>query len=289
MSKKLHPKVSIVIPVHNKREYTIECLEFLKKLTYPNYEIIVVDNGSTDGTLKILREGFPYIDVIENKRNLGYGEGCNVGIRFALNNNAKYVFLLSNDTKVVHENLLDELVRAAEFNPKIGIIGPKVCDYDDPTNAQFSGAKRDSAGIQDLSGCAFLVKSNVFRNIGIIDSVYFAFFEDRDFFIRAKKFGYQLRFVPTVKILHKKSATAGRLSYLSLYYHNRNRFLFAKRYLSLSEFFYMMFFTYFTVNHGWMFKELLINKKLKELIGYVKGIWDGLKIALNPPDLPQPP
>ena len=123
-----YSKVTIILLNWNGKEDTIECLESLKHITYPNYEILLVDNGSTDGSVECFRERYPGMEIIENGENLGFAEGNNVGIRRAMDEGADYVLLLNNDT-VVDPEFLGELVKVGESDPKIGIVGPKICYY----------------------------------------------------------------------------------------------------------------------------------------------------------------
>ena len=133
-----YPKVSIIILNWNGLEDTIECLESLKKITHPNYEVIVVDNGSEGNDAQMLQERFgDYIHIIRNDKNYGFAGGANIGMRYVLNNSAAdYVLLLNNDT-VVDPEFLTELVKVAEADPAIGITGGKIYYYDNPGQLQF--------------------------------------------------------------------------------------------------------------------------------------------------------
>ena len=104
------PKVAIVVLNWNGKRDTVECLASLNEIDYSNYEILLVDNGSTDGSQKYFRAQYPEIELIENEMNLGFAEGNNVGIRHAMNGRADYVLLLNNDT-FVHPKFLSELAR----------------------------------------------------------------------------------------------------------------------------------------------------------------------------------
>ncbi|MGP8012425.1 MAG: glycosyltransferase family 2 protein, partial [Halobacteriota archaeon] len=119
------PKVAIVVLNWNGKRDTVECLASLNEIDYSNYEILLVDNGSTDGSQKYFRAQYPEIELIENEMNLGFAEGNNVGIRHAMNGRADYVLLLNNDT-FVHPKFLSELVRVAEGGSRIGFVGPKI-------------------------------------------------------------------------------------------------------------------------------------------------------------------
>ncbi|NQT22324.1 MAG: glycosyltransferase family 2 protein, partial [Candidatus Omnitrophica bacterium] len=116
------PRTSIVILNWNQKDDTAKCLKSLEKLLYKNYGIIVVDNGSKDGSPDFLKNNFSNITLIKNEENLGFAEGSNIGIRHALSVGTDYVLLLNNDL-VVQEDFLGILVEAAEKDSKIGILG----------------------------------------------------------------------------------------------------------------------------------------------------------------------
>ena len=141
ISDKDQPWVSIIILNWNGLEDTIECLESLRGITYPNYEIIVVDNGSEGNDVKILQARFGgYIHIIKNDNNYGFAKGNNIGMRYALQREAEYILLLNNDTTVAPD-FLSELVNVAESDPKSGLLGPKVYFYYEPDVIWFAGGR----------------------------------------------------------------------------------------------------------------------------------------------------
>jgi len=134
-----YPHVSIIILNWNGKEDTIKCLQSLRKTRYSNYEIVVVDNGSTGDDVKVLGEIFgDYIHIIKNDRNYEFAEGNNIGMRYALKKDTDYILLLNNDT-VVDPEFLTELVTMAESDPRFGILGSKIYFYDNPNKIWFAG------------------------------------------------------------------------------------------------------------------------------------------------------
>lgn len=248
------PKVTIVTLNWNGKKDTIECLESLKQVTYPNYEILLVDNGSTDGSAEFFREHCPEISIIENEKNLGFTGGCNIGIKKAISDSTDYILLLNNDV-AVEPDFLDELISAARKNGNVGILGTKINYYDAPDYiwaaggfinywiclVAYHGMNKPDTGeysyekdVDFVSGCAMLIRADVFQKIGLLDERYFAYFEDVDICLMAKKNRYGVRYVPSAKIYHKVSrSSGGALSPFSLYYNTRNKLLF------LSKHFYM--------------------------------------------------
>ena len=124
-------KVAIIVLNWNGHKDTIECVESLKKTDYPDYEILIVDNGSSDGSEAILRKKFPELKLIQTGKNLGFAGGANAGIRQALASSADYVLLLNNDT-TVDPAFIAELVKAASLNPRAGILCSKVYFHSNP-------------------------------------------------------------------------------------------------------------------------------------------------------------
>ena len=255
------PKVSIIIINWNGLKDTIECLKSLKKITYPNYEVIVIDNGSQVNEAEILKETYgDYIHVIRNDRNYGFAGGNNIGIKRALNGRADYVLLLNNDT-VVHEDFLSELVKVCENDRTIGIVGPKVYVYDKPNVISSAGARIDVyrgefppigenendygqydkvRNVDYVSGCALMVKKEVVARAGFLDSTYFIYTEEVDYAVRVRKVGYKIVFVPKAKIWHKIGRSSDDLQ--KLYYKLRNKLFFARKNARKRELFIFMWY-----------------------------------------------
>ncbi len=243
----------------------MDCLNSLRKINYDNYKIVVVDNGSVDGSVFEIRKRFPEVEIIENKTNLGFAGGNNIGIKCAINNRADYVLLINNDT-IVEENFLGELVNIGESDREIGILGSKICYYDEPKIIWSAGGKVNCLknkgvhiGLNEidkgqydktkeadyLTGCCLLIKREVIEKIGVLAEDYFLYYEDTDFSLRTKKSGYKCFYVPESKIYHKvsRSTRPGSSSYI--YYHTRNGLVLAKRNGSLMNkiilYFYCLF------------------------------------------------
>ncbi len=243
------PKVSIVILNWNGKKDTIPCIESLYRITYSNHDIIIADNGSTDGSCEEIHEKFLDITLIKNKENLGFTGGNNIGINYALKHGADYVLLLNNDT-LVEPNFLSELVNVAELK-KAGIVGPRIYYYSLPYILWSAGGsfipligKARTRGINQvdspkynvlkkvfwLTGCAILVKKEVFEKIGVLEELYFSNYEDLDFCYKARKAGYSIWYVPSSVIYHKVAQDWGGLDNpLYIYYQIRNNLLFIKR------------------------------------------------------------
>ncbi len=240
-----YPLVYISVLNWNGLHDTIECLDSLNKLDYPNCKLVVVDNGSTDGSTDIISKNYPKVHLIQNKENLGFAKGNNVGIRHALENNADYVWLLNNDTVVEQDTLLN-MVTEAEKDPLTGIIGSKIYYFNSTKKILFAGAminwsraisnhiglNETDVGQYDyvkeidrVSGCSMLVKREVCNSVGLLDENFFLYVEEVDWCVRARKVGFKCLFVPSSVVYHKASASIpliGTWSKVFNYYNTRN-------------------------------------------------------------------
>lgn len=261
----MQKKVYIIVLNWNGKNDTIGCLNSLKEINYNNYKIAVIDNGSVDDSVFEIKKQFPEVEIIENKINLGFAGGNNIGIKYAMKNQADYILLINNDT-ITDSNFLIKLVEVGESDKGIGILGPKILFWSEPSRIWFAGGKvnwlknkgthigldeidkgqRDKKGEVDyLTGCCLLIKRKVIEKIGILAGDYFLYYEDTDFSLRTKNSGYKCFYVPESKIYHKisKSTKPGSSSYV--YYHTRNGLVLAKRNGSLMNkiilYFYCLF------------------------------------------------
>lgn len=242
------PLVFIVILNWNNAADTIECLQSLSVCDYQSYFPIVVDNGSTNGSVEKIRERFPAIKLIELDTNLGYANGNNVGIQYAMDSGAEYILVLNNDT-LIEPTMLRKLVQVAESNPKVGMVGPKMyCVESDNTifaigsfidwskgetcnrgmfqpGSDFDNFRRPEP-VDFIAGCGVLVSRSFIEDVGDLDSMYFLNFEDVDWGTRAWQQGYEVWFAPQAIMWHKVSATLGQASPENTYYMTRNALLF---------------------------------------------------------------
>lgn len=226
------PLVYIVVLNWNGRELVLDCLSSIRKLRYSNVTAVVVDNGSTDGSVEAVKEGYPDVILIENSRNLYWSGGNNEGIKFALEKQADYILLLNNDT-IVDSDMIREMVDAAEQDSSIGLLAPKIYYHHDPELLWYAGGRVNLVlgrlwhiGIREkdrgqydqvsevdyVTGCALMIRNAVAHHIGLIDTAYTLYCEDVDYSVRARKAGYRLVMVPSAKMWHKVSASWGIVS-----------------------------------------------------------------------------
>ncbi len=240
-------KIGIVIPNWNGKKFLADCLQSLAKIDYQNYLLIVVDNGSSDNSVDYVKEKFSSAIVISNKVNLGFSAAVNQGVKSALKENCDYILLLNNDT-VVDSNFLKEMLVAAQEN-RVGIVGAKIYYYDQPKSIWYVGGrfvkwrasgqhigwmKNDNEnwkGIKKtdfITGCAMLIKKEVFDDIGLFYEPYFLTVEDLDFCYQAREKGWKIKAALDAKVWHKVSfSRQGEFSFSNGYYGTRNRLYFA--------------------------------------------------------------
>jgi GT2 family glycosyltransferase len=210
------PKVFIIILNYNGKEFIKKMLSSVLRINYPNFEVVLVDNNSKDGSFEFVKREFSKITLIKNSENLGFSAGNNIGIEYALERGAKYILLLNYDTEV-EKKFLTPLIETMEGDEKIGIASPIIME-EGGLKIWFSGGridwfkmksfhenndkKNNYFGSSYLSGCTMLIRSEVFRQIGLFDEDYFLYWEDVDFSVRAKKAGFRLVICPQSRIIH---------------------------------------------------------------------------------------
>jgi len=252
----LQPKIAIILLNWNGKQDTLTCLESLTKLTYLNFEVIVVDNGSTDGSASGIRKDFPEFLLIETGENLGFAEGNNVGMRKAMQRGAELFFLLNNDT-IVAADILDRFVEMHASYPEAGIFGAKICLFDQKQKLDHLGGmwnkktgtfeligkhreenKPQWQHPQELDyvcGAGMMVRRKVIETIGYLDPRFFLIWEESDFCFRSRRAGFKIFTCPQAKIWHKVSASFVGGKPHSTYYWWRNRLLWIERNCSALE------------------------------------------------------
>jgi GT2 family glycosyltransferase len=246
-NSKKYPLVSIITVNFNQTEVTCEFLESIKKITYPNFEIFVVDNASYKGNPKTIKEKYPQINYIETKRNLGFAGGNNAALPFC---NGKYILFINNDTEVP-EDFLEPLVDVLESDKSIGMVSPKIHYFHSPQIIQFAGftpinpitvrnfaigfGEKDT-GQYDITcetgsvfGAAMLVPMHIIKEIGMMAEIFFLYYEEHDWAEHFKKKGYKIYYQGKSLVLHKESISTVKDSPFQIYYLNRGRLLYARR------------------------------------------------------------
>lgn len=239
----MHKKVVVQILSYNGLEFLEECVSSYLQNNYENFQIVVVDNGSNDGTVKWLEKNFPTVKVIRTEKNLGYSGGMNLGLEYAFNDlNADYVLITNNDVKA-DKALISSLVECAEPNPDAGFINGKVYYYDLPNTLQYIGKSYDEKywrgnliGHNEIDygqydkdmelawtdDVYWLVSRKLFYTVGGYDTEFKFQAEDFDYQARAKRCGFKIIYCHKAKLWHKVSATIGKNSHMKSFYDARN-------------------------------------------------------------------
>jgi len=243
------PLVYIMVVNWNSWRDTIECLESLARLDYPNYRSLVIDNGSTDDSERRIRDAFPGVELVQTGANLGYAGGNNVGIRYALRQGAAYVLLVNPDV-VLDPQSLAFLVATAESHTGVAALSPVIHCKDTPQAVWFGGgvidwhegttAHKETVDRTDVaflpsawaSGCCLLLRAQGLNDVGLFDPRYFLYYEENDLCQRFVNAGYQVGVCTTAVAYHQPSTIVGLQSPKHVYYMTRNSLHFFATYAS---------------------------------------------------------
>ncbi|MBW4054022.1 MAG: glycosyltransferase family 2 protein [Proteobacteria bacterium] len=231
-------KVSVIILTWNGQAYLKECLDSLAAQTFRDFETILVDNGSCDGSAEYVRNTYPWVQLLELPENVGFAEGNNRSLALA---RGMYIVTLNNDTKV-DPAFLAELIRVAEGDARVGMVAARMRNYYRPERIDAAGLKIGSnglgynIGIGEVDdgrydngplfgpcGGAALYRREMIDEIGFFDSDFFAYYEDFDLAWRARLAGWKALAAPRALVYHVHSATGGEMSRFKVYYTQRNK------------------------------------------------------------------
>jgi hypothetical protein len=243
------PLIYVVILNWNLKQDTAECVESVLQSRYERYRVLVVDNGSSDGSPEYLTRSFPNIELVANPSNLGFAAGNNVGIRHALDRDAEHVFILNNDT-TVDPDMLGQLIACAQADGRIGIVAPKILYYQQdriwrlgdrihpwlPVPLSVGRDQMDKGQFDEpfdvdyATLCGALVRSSVLGAVGLLDERFFFTYEDADFCQRARAAGYRIVCEPRARMWHKVSLSAQKDRAHVTYLKSKSRAIFYRRY-----------------------------------------------------------
>ncbi|HMI64823.1 MAG TPA: glycosyltransferase family 2 protein [Cyclobacteriaceae bacterium] len=285
------PLVSLITVQYDHLSDTVEFLESAKALTYPNVEIIVVDNNSpNEKPSEEVKRNFPHVHFIQNTQNLGFAGGNNAGLKEA---HGEYFFLLNNDT-ILPPDLLEPIIHFMETHADAGMASPKVL-YADKVTVQYAGARSISpltgrgkrlgllekdTGQYDRNyktdlghGAALIIPKKVADLVGPMPELYFLYYEEHDWCEQVKRLGYSMYYIGESHILHKESiSTGGGESPLKVYYLTRNRLLFMRRNFSGLPFLLgLLFFIFLSTPKALV--TYLVKGKPQLMKSFLSGIW----------------
>ena len=287
------PTVLIVIINWDGKNDLLECLASIRILNYPktNYKVLVVDNGSNDGSQAAISKNYPDICLIQNKQNIGYVKAVNQGIEFGLNLGVDYIWILNNDV-VADKDSLKRLIKIGQQDEKIGVIGPVIYSYDNREEIDnvgykinfwigklkklkygrdiFKNSEEKIAEVDSILGCSNLIRTSVFKKIGSFQSIYKLYFEETDINVRAKQNGFRVVVVKDAKVWHKNASTMNRFIFRRAYLLLRNLFLFEllnarlKHLLVFIPYYFLVHLPYFIIRgsiYGTTVKLIKSHKK----------------------------
>lgn len=282
------PLVSIISVNYNSAEVTADMIRSLNQISYPNIEIVIVDNASTHPPDE-LKQQFPEIIYIKSNENLGFAGGNNLGIASA---KGKYFLLLNNDTEV-DPHFLEPLVAFMEKDSSVGCVSSKLIYHHTPGLIQYAGntgfnvytgqafsrgyKETDQGQYDDIipikiaHGAAMMFSRKVLDTIGPMADIYFLYYEEVDYCKRILDAGFKMYYVGTSTVYHKESISTGKNSPLKEYYLTRNRLLFIRRNLKgIQKLASALFFILFAVPKG-IFLHLI-----KGDFSRLNALWKGV-------------
>lgn len=289
------PAVGIVIPVWNALAYTLACLESLTHLSYPSFEIVIIDNGSTDGSSETIRARYPSVTVIRNETNRGFAHACNQGLQHVFGKGAEFAMLLNNDT-LIAPDMLTNLVSTARSYPNTGIFGPKICYADRPDVPWFTGIRFNRpiyivrtaspkyqvqsdvpVRVDFISGCGMLIRRSVYDAVGGLSEDYFMYYEDLDFCLRARQAGWLAMYVPTALMWHVLSVSSGgKDSPLKQYFQVKSSLIFYRRHTRGG--WYVLNLTIRVFHAVWTALGHLVRRQLRRDVirEYLRGVREAM-------------
>ncbi|MFY0687751.1 MAG: glycosyltransferase family 2 protein [Cyclobacteriaceae bacterium] len=283
-------------------KHTINCLDSLAKCTYPNLNIVIIDNGSNEGDVIEIKSSDNEFHLICLSSNRGFTGGNNVGIEYALKENFDYVMLLNNDTEV-EPDFIDHLVDEISQDDSIGAIQPKINQLPERSRIWNGGGtldkiwgrsrtigfgKTDSGQFDQLrevdwiTGCCLMVKSSVIREVGILDDDFFAYHEDVDWSIRMRKKGFRLLYNGKSVIYHEAGVAtrsekpSGMRTSAFVYYLNfKNRLLVVKKH-SMNK---LVHATVILIDAVPYLGYFLMRGRISKFKAVIKGVYSGLNYS----------
>ncbi len=250
--------LGIVICNFNKVDYLKGCLETLYKSNFENltYDVIVVDNASTDGSPDFIKENYPQIILLENETNIGGSGGFDRGIRYTMQKEYDYVVLLDNDI-LLEVNTILNLYKYIKINPKVGVVGSKICTIDNKDILQELGGfidfeekfsfynplkyHKDDSFLPEVvicdyvPACCMITSKEVLKKIGSFNTNHFIYWDDMDWCTRVKKMGYEIHAINRSRVFHKMGLP-NHINTFSIYYLERNRIMFFLKYIEDDQF-----------------------------------------------------
>jgi GT2 family glycosyltransferase len=299
------PLISIITVNYNGLNLTIELLNSIRKLSYKNLEIFVVDNASKESPQAYLTEHFPEVKFIRSDLNLGFAGGNNLAARQA---QGEFIFYINNDAEIT-EGCLEKLVAMFDKRPKLGIVSPLICYFNESKGAsgdliQYAGmtqmnpltARNSTIGEKTRDtgqyakavptayahGAAMMISRKATEKVGLMFDNFFLYYEELDWCERIRKAGFEIYVEPRARIYHKESATVGAASTLKTHYINRNRIYFMRRnYGGLGFVAFVLFLTFVAIPKNLL--SFFIKGSFDHIKAFIKAVIWNVKDAFSTP------
>jgi len=294
------PRVIVLLLNYNGKHLLADSISSYLNNGYSNFEVVVIDNGSTDGTKEWVKQHYPEVEVHRTENNLKYSGGLNFGMEYAFEvKKADYALLSNNDVKA-DKMLISELIKTVVSDPMIGFTIGKVYYYDDPDILQTVGKKYDPVlwngghigsgekdegqydTVEERAWCDdiyWLVKREVWEKTGGYDTEFAFQGEDFDWQIRAKKLGYKIMYTPHARLWHKESMTIGKTSPLKAYYDARNPLIVHMKYRNADEFRRYFYIRFKTLLHSSC--KQLVKLKFRHVWANISGLASALRWGIR--------
>lgn len=272
-----NPSVHVVVLNWNGWRDTLACLASLQQQDYPNFHVLVIDNDSSDGSTEVIRNAMPSVELVQSGANLGFGGGCNVGIRLALERGADYVWLINSDA-TADPRALSALVRVAESDASLSSVGSVLYEASQPDQIQLWGGgrvalwmgqclnRRVAGSLDFICGASLLLRCAALREVGLFDEkTFFMYWEDADLSFRLYKAGWRLAVADDSRVWHKLSASLGRNHPLLDQYFTRSAVRFLRRYAPVP-----------IISISVMISKMLLKRILFGQVRRIKAVVTGL-------------
>ncbi|MEN7982328.1 MAG: glycosyltransferase family 2 protein [Nanoarchaeota archaeon] len=277
-------ETAILVNTWNDKKFLKGCFDNLQSQTYKDFEIIMIDNNSSDGSVEYVKKNFPKIKIFALQENLGYTGGNNKGIEYSINNNFKYTFIMNNDAEL-EKDCLEKLINIMKSKDKIGIVVPEIYEYDEHKdkiylrggimNLKMGAPKavtinkeKDIYDVDTVSGCVLLVNNEVYKKTSAFYTGFFMYWDDPDFSLRVKRAGFENKYFTGTQVYHLGSGSTKNTNFPKTYYLVRNRFIMIKMHAKFLD--RMIFYFYFLIKFPYF---ILSKKNDREIYLSLLGIY----------------
>jgi len=280
------PEIAIIVLNWNNYEDTAECLKSIEEITYPNYRVVVVDNGSTDGSGKRLESEFDWCTFLFNGENLGFSGGNNEGISYALENNFDYILLLNNDT-IVTPNFLTPLVKTAEENGDKDLVSGLIREYGTSdiwyAGGRFfplfiNGTTRTNPKTDEtyeagkITGALALIPTEFAEDFDVLNDDYFVGLEDAELGWLARSNGGKILLNPASEVYHKSNSTRGLDNKFTHYNNSFNSLTFSSNNHTITQ--RVIFTLFFAVTLSVKILRWAVLRKFGLIYSSLLGVYD---------------